>query len=416
MRTVTETELAAVLGGLDVALDGGREPRVVVSGNAARPEVALGILDRQVPAYRLFALNAHPPLPRRDGVTYETPFVGPAMRRSPQLSYLPARLSMVPHMFATTLAPDVVIVHVAPPGRDGRCSLGIEVNVLPAAIEACHARGGIVIAQADPAMPYTYGDAVIDPDLIDYLLEAESGLGGPGARPDPDELARSIGEAVAARISDGSTVQMGIGAIPDAVVAELVDRVGLRIWTEMFSDGVLELDKRGSLDENEPLVASFLLGSPALYAWADRNARVRLLRTEATNSPARIAANPRMTSINTALQIDLFGQANASRIGARIYSGFGGQTDFIVGALHAPGGQALMAMASWHRKADLSTIVGLLSEPVTSFQHTAVVTEQGTAEMYGHDERTQARNLIEQAAHPSVRDELWAAAAELGLA
>lgn len=122
-----------------------------------------------------------------------------------------------------------------------------------------------------------------------------------------------------------------------------------------------------------------------------------------------------MTSINTALQVDLFGHSNASRITARIHSGFGGQTDFIVGALHAGGGQALMALRSWHPKADVSTIVGMLDEPVTSVQHTAVVTEQGVAEIAGFDERTQARHLIERAAHPQVRDSLWAAAAVLGL-
>jgi acyl-CoA hydrolase len=143
---------------------------------------------------------------------------------------------------------------------------------------------------------------------------------------------------------------------------------------------------------------------------------VQVLRTETTNSPARIATNRGMTSVNTALQVDLFGQANASRIDARIHSGFGGQTDFTVGALHSVGGQALMALRSWHPKADVSTVVALLDEPVTSFQHTAVVTEQGVAEVFGHDQRTQARHLIEHAAHPAVREELWEEAVALGLA
>jgi acyl-CoA hydrolase len=147
----------------------------------------------------------------------------------------------------------------------------------------------------------------------------------------------------------------------------------------------------------------------------DRNPRVQVLRTEQTNSPARIAAHRAMTSINTALQVDLFGQANASRISARIHSGFGGQTDFIVGALHSSGGQALMALRSWHPRADASSIVAMVDEPVTSFQHTAVVTEQGVAEMFGYDERAQAAQLIERCAHPRVRDELWEEAAALGL-
>ena len=177
----------------------------------------------------------------------------------------------------------------------------------------------------------------------------------------------------------------------------------------------LALRGAGALDADRRVVASFVVGSVELYEWLDRNPVVRILRTETTNAPAAIAANPAMTSINTALQVDLFGQANASRIGARIHSGFGGQTDFIVGALHSPGGQALMALRSWHPKADVSTIVPLLDEPVTSFQHTAVVTEQGVAPIFGHDERTQARHLIERAAHPDVRDELLEEAAALGL-
>ncbi|MGO4258417.1 acetyl-CoA hydrolase/transferase family protein [Marmoricola sp. RAF53] len=417
MRNVSEAELASILGALGEWHTGqdGEPLRVVVSGNAARPEVALGILDEQVASYRLFVLNAHPPIPARDGVVHETAFVGPAMRHSESLSYVPARLSLVPHLFATTLPPDVVIVHTTPAAPDGRLSLGIEVNILPGAIEACRARGGVVIAQADPAMPYTFGDAVLDPDLVDYVLEAGSGLGGPPPRPAADELSGAIADAAAARVLDGATLQTGIGAIPDAVLARLGSHRQLRVWSEMFSDGVLDLAEHGCLDENEPVIASFVLGSPAVYSWVDRNPAVRLMRTELVNSPARIALNPRMVSINTALQVDLFGQANASRIGARIYSGFGGQTDFIVGALHAPEGQALMTLASWHPKADVSTIVDRLSAPVTSFQHTAVITENGVAEMYGRDERTQASNLIERAAHPRVREALWEAAAAFGL-
>ena len=138
-------------------------------------------------------------------------------------------------------------------------------------------------------------------------------------------------------------------------------------------------------------------------------------RTEVTNDPAQIACQPGMTSVNTALQVDLFAQANASRIGARIHSGFGGQTDFIVGALHSPGGQALMALRSWHPRAQVSTIVPLLQEPTTSFQPTAVVTEQGVAEILGHDEKAQAAALIEQAAHPHARAYLWEEARRLGL-
>ena len=217
-------------------------------------------------------------------------------------------------------------------------------------------------------------------------------------------------------MNDGSTLQMGIGGVPDATLVGLTGRRSLRIWTEMFSDGVLTLDRAGALDPDRELVASFLFGSQELYQWLNHNRRVRVMRTEKVNDPTLIARNRQMVSVNTALQVDLFGQANASRINARIYSGFGGQTDFIVGSMHSVGGQALMALRSWHPKADVSTIVPLLDEPVTSFQQSAVVTEQGVAPLWGHSQHDQARFLIDQAAHPDVREELWEEAAALGLA
>jgi acyl-CoA hydrolase len=200
------------------------------------------------------------------------------------------------------------------------------------------------------------------------------------------------------------------------VVGQLTRHKLLRVWTEMFSDGVLALERAGCMDPSTPLTASFLFGSAELYEWVHRNPRVQMQRTEVTNEPANIARNPNMVSINTAIQVDLFAQANASRIKARIYSGFGGQTDFMVGALHSRGGQALIALRSWHPKAKVSTIIPLIDEPVTSFQPSAVVTENGVAELRGQDEKTQARELIENAAHPRIREELWEEAYELGLA
>ena len=335
----------------------------------------------------------------------ETAFVGPGMRRSPRLAYVPSRLSLVPRLFATTCPPDVVLVHTSVP-REGKVSLGIEVNILPAAIEAARARGGLVIAQVNTQMPYTFGDAELDVDDVDYAIEVDVTL----TSPPPmviDDVSAAIGDRVATRVRDGSTLQLGIGAVPDAVLSGLTGRRGLRVWSEMFSDGVLALDRVGALDEDAVLTSSFLFGSPELYRWVDRNPRVAMLRTETTNEPSLIARNPSMTSVNTALQVDLYAQANASRVAGRIYSGFGGQTDFIVGALHSQGGQAILALRSWHPRANVSTIVPMIDEPVTSFQATAIVTEQGTAEIWGHRDRDQARNLIDEAAHPDVRDELW---------
>lgn len=410
-----------------------RDLRIVVSGNGAVPWTVLRAIDAMLPGYRMHMLNAPVGIPDRTGVVLESAFVGVGMRRSDRLAYIPCRLSQVPRLFAQRLPTDIVLVHTSTP-VGGKVSLGIEVNILPAAIEAAKARGGLVIAQVNPHMPYTYGDGEFDLSTFDALIEVDEPFGGHEMQPataadakaatpppapsrgiDRVESARTIGRLVSDRIVDGSTLQMGIGEIPDATLAGLLAKKNLGIWTEMLADGVLALDDAGALDPDRKLISSFVHGSTTLNDWVHRNDRVRILRTETTNAPSRISENPGMTSINTALQVDLLDQANASRIRARIHSGFGGQTDFTVGAMHAPGGQAIMALRSWHPKADTSTIVPLLDEPVTSFQHTAVVTENGVAEIYGRDENTQAANLIEFAAHPRIREELWEEAVALGL-
>ncbi|MGH3475867.1 MAG: acetyl-CoA hydrolase/transferase family protein [Nocardioidaceae bacterium] len=408
MKVLPETMLGRVVSALPAGA------RVVCSGNCATPDHALGIIDQSLESYRLTILNAQNGIPDRPGVVHETSFVGPGMRRSPRLSYVPARLSLVPQLFRTSLPPDLVLVQTSVP-HEGTVSLGTEVNVLPAAIEAARSRGGLVVAQVNPRMPFTFGDAVIPTDQVDYGIEVDQPLPSPPGAVIED-AARQIGELVAARVVDGSTLQLGIGAIPDAALRGLAGRRDLRIWSEMISDGVLALERRGALDRSVPVTASFIFGSPDLYAWVDRNPRVRLLRTETTNDPSRIRAHDLMVSINSALQVDLYAQVNASRIKGRVYSGFGGQTDFIVGALHSRGGQAVIALRSWHPRADCSTIVPMVEEPVTSFQPTAVVTENGVAEIFGQPERVQAANLIDHAADPRVRSELWEEAVALGLA
>jgi acyl-CoA hydrolase len=391
-------------------------PRVVVSGNGAVPWTVLKELDAQVERYVLHTLNGPPGLPDRPGVTLETAFVGPGVRKSPRLAYVPSRLSLVPRLFHTTMPPDVVLVHTSAP-HIGKVSLGTEVNVLPAAIEAARARGGLVVAQVDPGVPYVFGDGELELDRFDAVVEAEDPLGGTHGGPadSADPVVASIAERVSSLIRNGATLQLGIGAVPDAVLAGLVVHRGLRIWSEMVSDGILELERRGCLDDGTVMTASFLLGSPDLYAWAHRNPRLRLLRSEVVNDPARISLNPAMVSVNTGLQVDLYGQVNASRVPRRIHSGFGGQTDFIVGALHSVGGQAIIALRSWHPKAHVSTIVPMLEEPATSFQPSAVVTEHGVARLFGRTQAEQVMNLIEKAAHPDVRDELVEEAYALGL-
>jgi acyl-CoA hydrolase len=389
-----------------------RTPRVVVSGNHATPYTALGLLDQVLPQYRLVTLNAQRGVPDREGVTHETPFVGPGVRHSPRLVYLPARLSLVPRMFATSLQPDIVLLHTTTP-RDGRVSLGSEVNILPAAVEQTRLRGGLVVAQVDRHMPWTYGDAELGTDLIDLALSADEGLPAPQLVP-PSDTSAAIAERVAALVDDGATLQAGIGGIPDADNASLRSRRGLRFWTEMFSDGVLGLDRAGALDPDGVLTASFVFGSAELMAWLDGNPRVRMLRTEKANDPALIAGQRKMTSINSALQVDLFGQANASWVKGRIYSGLGGQSDFVVGALHSVGGQAIMALPSWHEKAGCSTVVARLDGPTTSFQHSWIVSDQGQAAIWPQDQRTQARQLLD-VAHPSAREALRAAGRDLGV-
>jgi acyl-CoA hydrolase len=408
VQTITLDQLERHLGGIDGV------PRVVVGGNATTPWMLLEAVDRTIERYRIYQINSPVGIPVRSGVIAETSFVGPGMRRHPALLYIPSRLSVVPVLFQRTLPPDIVLLHCAP-ARDGLLSMGIEVNILPAAVEACRARGGLVIAVINSRMPYTFGDSQIPTEAVDLAVEIDFELEGSRGNP-ADDASQVIAERIAAMIDDGSTLQMGIGAVPDLTLRALAARRGLRVWSEMFSDGILELDAAHALDEDCVLTASFCFGSRRLYDWVDGNPRLQMLRTEKTNSPALIAANRQMTSVNAALEVDLFAQANASRINARIYSGYGGQTDFIVGALHSPGGQAFIALRSWHPRADCSAIVPLLDEPVTSFQQTAVVTEQGVAELLGYDEKTQARHLIEYAAHPDVRSELWEEAKELGLA
>ena len=400
MRFVSELELEQALAALPCP-----EPRIVASGNLATPRTLLDCLERGVERYRLFMLAAQAPLPDRDGVILETPFVGPGMRDAgSRLDYLPMRLSLVPRLFATMRPPDVVLLHASTP-RHAKVSLGIEVNILPAAVEAVRARGGLVVAQLNPRMPYTLGDGELPEDLIDLAVEVDEQLCSPAVSPS-HEHTDQIADLVASLADDGSTLQLGIGQVPDATLRALNGRHHLAIWSEMISDGVMALDQGGALDKRRPIVCSFLSGSPELYSWVAQNPRLRMTRTEVTNDPSRIAAQRAMVSVNTALQVDLSDQAAASHIKGRLYSGFGGQPDFVEGALHSQGGHAVIALRSWHEGSDSSTVVPRLTDPVTSFQHSAVITEQGCAHIFGRSQRAQAQLLIDTAAHPDAREGL----------
>ncbi len=408
MQTLTFDGAVARLRAL-----GDGEPRVVLSGNSATPTVLVRALAEARESCRVFQLNSQYDFSRHPTFVCETPFVGPGMRGDPQLDYLPMRLSLVPRLFDTVRPPDAVLVHTSTPRR-GKVSLGIEVNILPAAIEQARARGGLVLAQVNPRMPYTHGDAEIPLDAVDGVLEVDEPIASPAPH-GAIEAAEAIGQRVAAFASDGTTLQLGIGLIPDVAARLMSSRRSLRVWSEMIGDGVMELEQAGALDRDAPIVTSFLVGSPALYAWADGNERVRTLRTESTNDPTLIAAHPAMLSVNAAMQVDLFAQANASFVGGHIHSGFGGQPDFVSGAVHSRGGHAIVALRAWHEKSDTSTVVPILPNPVTSFQHSAVVSEHGCAEIFGRSQHAQAQLLIDQVADPRARDELAEAAHRLGL-
>lgn len=407
MRVINTEQLKSVLTHLP------DNPRIVASGNFAAPHTLLAAADQSLEKFTLHMLNAQKGIPDREGITYESAFVGHGMRRHPRLKYIPSRLSLLPVVIRDFARPDAVFIHTSERRHD-TVSLGTEVNILPAAIEAARAHGGIVIAQANKQMPYTYGDAQIYETEIDYLIEVDEPLEEKAETSFAQE-SLEIGARIAALIEDGSTLQLGIGAIPDSVLSSLKDRKALRIWTEMFSDGVFELQKMGVLDPDVLITASFIFGSKELYQWLHLNRRVQMLRTERTNDPSNIAKQAKMQSINAALQVDLFDQANASHVRGEIYSGFGGSTDFIVGALHSRGGRSFMALPSWHPKAQVSTIVPRLTENITSFQHSFVVTEQGAAACFGRSQSEQAKNLIDHAAHPSVRSELQDEAKKLKL-
>ncbi len=408
MKMVSEAEVAERLRALP-----GPDPRVVVSGNFATPWQLVRLLDATLPRCRAFVMNPQGGWPVREGFVTETPFVGPGVRDDQWLDYLPMRLSLVPRLFGSLRPPEAVLVHTSTP-RAGKVSLGIEVNILPAAIEAVRRRGGLVVAQVNALMPYTRGDGEIDAELVDLGIEVDTPLPSPVSRP-PDDAASAIGEMVSYLASDGGTLQMGIGQLPDAALEFMRTKKRMGVWSEMVSDGILNLERSGVIDAQRPIIATFLFGSPELYEWADDNPRLVMRRTEIANDPGLIAKQPAMLSINTALEVDLFAQANASYVRGQIYSGFGGQPDFVSGALHSAGGHAVLALRSWHEKSDSSSVVPILHDPVCSFQHSVIVTEQGLAAIFGRSQHAQTRLLIEGAAHPRARESLWEAAGTLGL-
>jgi len=330
--------------------------------------------------------------------------------------FIPCFLSEVPIMFRRGRIPlDVALIQVSQPDKHGFCSLGISVEATMAAIEAADH----VIAQINPNMPRTHGDGMIHMSKIHSYCYQEEAI--PEWSPIKlTDVQLAIGENVASLIEDRATLQMGIGAIPEAALTFLTTHKDLGIHTEMFSDGILPLVESGVINGRYKvqhpgfIVTGFMLGSRKLYDFVDDNPLVRVKDIEYVNNTAVIMSNPRVTSINSAIEIDMTGQVCADSIGTRLFSGVGGQMDFLRGASLSEGGKPIIALPSVTKNGN-SKIVPFLKEGagvVTTRAHIHyVVTEYGVADLYGKSLKQRARLLID-IAHPNHRESLERAAFE----
>jgi len=349
-------------------------------------------------------------------------FVGANVRKAVQegrADYLPVFLSEVPGLFTRGILPlDVAMIQVSPPDRHGYCSLGVSVDVAVAAVRTAKH----VIAQVNPQMPRTHGDGLIHINVLDSLVESDFPL-PELVIPQLGNVEKAIGRHIANLVEDGATLQMGIGAIPDAVLAALSSHQGLGIHSEMFSDGVIDLVEKGiitgehKVTHPRKIVAGFVMGTKRLYDFVDDNPLVAMLDISYVNDTKVIRRNPKVTAINSAIEVDITGQVCADSIGVRQYSGVGGQMDFIRGASTSPGGKPIIALPSATRRGQ-SRIVPFLKEGagvVTTRAHVHyIVTEYGVAYLYGKNLRQRARALIE-IAHPDHRETLEASAYERNL-
>lgn len=347
-------------------------------------------------------------------------FVGPNVRKAViegRASYIPVFLSEMPSLFREHHIPlNVALISVSPPDDHGYCTLGPSVDATHAAIEMAD----VVIAQVNSLMPRVQGDGFVHIDQIDFAIEYDHPL--PEVAPEPlDEVERAIGQHVAALIEDGSTLQMGIGNIPNAVLASLEGHKHLGVHTEMFSDGLLPLIEKGvvdnSLKRKQPgkTVATFAMGTKKLYDFIDNNPGVALLDCEYVNNTGVIKKNPKVVAINSAIEVDLSGQVCADSIGNRIYSGVGGQMDFIRAASLCEGGKPIIALPSTTRRGE-SRIVFMLKPGagvVTTRAHIHYVcTEYGVVNLFGKDMKERAR-LLTGIAHPDHREMLEKTAFEV---
>ncbi len=401
--------------------------RVFVQGGAATPQrlvAALTARASELVGVEIVQLHTEGPAPyAAEGLAgsfrVNALFVGHNVRDAVargDADYVPVFLSEVPALFRRRILPlDVALVHCSPPDRHGFCSLGVSVDVAVAAVQSA-AR---VIAQVNPHMPRTHGDGLVHTSRFHAMVEVDDPL-PERPRPALTDVEVAIGRHCAGLVDDGATLQTGIGAIPDAVLGALGNHKDLGIHTEMFSDGVIDLVERGVITGSKKrvhpgkIVSGFLLGSRRLYDFVDDNPQVAMLDIGYVNDTDVIRRNPRVTAINSAIEVDLSGQVCADSIGTRLYSGVGGQMDFIRGASLSAEGKPIIALPSTTSRGE-PRIVPYLKHGagvVTTRAHVhSVVTEHGVADLYGKNLRQRAAALIAIAA-PAHREGLARAARE----
>ena len=338
-------------------------------------------------------------------------FIGSNVRKTLQQGngcYTPVFLGELPLLFKRNIVDiDVAFIQVSPPDKHGYCSLGVTVAATPAAIE----NANHVIAEINPNMPRTHGDGIIHISEINAMVEVDRELVAHDMQ-EPNEVETKIGNYIAELIEDGSTLQMGIGSIPNAVLTKLTNHKNLGLHTEMFSDGVIDLILSDVINSNNKninygkAVSTFLMGSKRLYDYVDDNPFVEMKTADYTNNIAMIRQNPKVVSINSAIEIDITGQVCADSIGTRMYSGVGGQLDFIRGATYSEGGKPIIALPSVTRRGQ-SRIVPFLkmgAGVVTTRAHVQyVVTEYGVADLYGKTLTQRIKEMI-NISHPDHRE------------
>lgn len=418
--TDVQTALAAVQSGHRVYLGGGAGvPLELVQGLTDRAADLRGV---EITHILTFAPAPYTDAAYQESFRVNALFIGSNVRKAVQecrADFTPVFLSEIPGLFRDgTLPIDVALIAVSPPDDHGYCSFGVEVGTTKPAAEAAR----VIIAEVNPHMPRTLGDSFIHVSRLDHIVEVDYPLPQAPTGKKSAET-RLIGEYIAELIPNGATLQMGIGSIPDAVLHSLHSHRDLGIHTELFSDGVIGLVENGVITcarktlHPGKIVAGFLFGTQRLYDFVHNNPLVELRPTDYVNDPFIIAQNEKMVAINSALQIDLTGQVCADSIGSKLYSGAGGQVDFIRGAARSKGGRPIIACLSTAQQGTVSRIVPTLYEGsgvvTTRNDVHIVVTEYGVACLHGKTIRQRARELI-AIAHPDFREQLTRAAYELG--